>query len=66
MDIKTCKDFLQSICNLVKKNNHINVNLIDITFYGVHKYSDENIYKVTFRDDNKEMTIYVEESAFKY
>ena len=53
MDIKTCKDFLQSICNLVKKNNHINVNLIDITFYGVHKYSDENIYKVTFIDDNK-------------
>ena len=59
-------DFLNDIYSRVKKNNNINVNLIDISFYGIHKWSNENVYKITFADDRKEMVIYVEEDAFNY
>ena len=64
--MKIYSNFIEDICELVNKNKRLGVFLKNISFYGVHKYSEENVYQVTLADDKKEIVIYVEEDAFKY
>ena len=58
------KFFVRDICNLVNKNKHLEVSLINIKFYGVHQHSDEKIFEVSLEHNDGTITFYVEESAF--
>lgn len=53
-------------CERVKRNKGIDVSFSSIEFYGVHKYSQENVYKINLIVNNEPLTIYGEEEAFKY
>ena len=52
-------------CNAVRRNKGINVSFNSNSFYGVHKYSQENVYKLDLNIDNEIFTLYIEEYAFE-
>ena len=59
-------ELLKEACEKVKKTKGINVSLFNIEFYGLHKYSEENVYKVSLLTDSGIFTFYPEEDGFKY
>lgn len=56
---------IKEACERVRRTKGINVSLFNIEFYGIHKYSQENIYKVDLITDNGLFTIYQDERSFK-
>lgn len=57
--------FINTACERVKRVKGINVSLSSIEFYGVHKYSHDNVYKINLMTDYGLLTIYQEEENFK-
>lgn len=55
---------LKDACEKVKKVKGINISFSSLEFYGVRKYSHENIYKLTLIKDGKSFTTYQEEWSF--
>ena len=56
---------INTACERVKRIKGINVSLSSIEFYGVHKYSHDNVYKINLMTDHGLLTIYQEEENFK-
>ena len=65
MEIGNYNALIIKACNAVRRNKGINVSFNNNSFYGVHKYSQENVYKLDLNIDNEILTLYIEEYAFK-
>jgi hypothetical protein len=65
MEIGNYNALIIKACNAVRRNKGINVSFNSNNFYGVHKYSQENVYKLDLNIDNEILTLYIEEYAFK-
>ena len=64
MDIEAFKFFLKQVCKRVNKNRHLNLEVIDVNFYGNSKYNNIPIYEITLTDGEKELKIYASEYSF--
>ena len=58
-------NLIKQICTLVNRNKYLGVTFQKLEFYGVHKYSDEKIYKIYLDYNNEEIILYFEEPAFE-
>ena len=56
---------IKEACERIRRTKGIDVSLSDIEFYGVHKYSHDNVYKINLMTDHGLLTIYQEEKSFK-
>lgn len=57
---------INTACERVKKVKGIDVSLSGMEFYGVGKYSHENIYKISLMTDKGPITIYQEEESLRH
>ena len=57
---------IEEACERVRRAKGIDVSLSGLEFYGVGKYSHENIYKISLMTDKGSLTIYQEEESLRH
>lgn len=57
---------LRAVCEKVKKIKNLDVSFYSMEFYGIHKYSEERVYKVNIIYKGEPLTIYPEEGALNH
>ena len=66
MEENKFKNYLSMICSIVNRNYNFSVAINSIEFYGIRKYSEENVYKITMTCGKKSLIFYIEEPAFEH
>ena len=65
MNIENAKALINKACLRVSKNFNLSASLLNIEFYGVHKYSRLDVYKLTIDSNKAAVVFYAEEDAFE-
>ena len=65
MEENQYKAYLTMICSMVNRNYNFSISVKNIELYGLHKYSEEKVYKVTMTYGKHSLIFYVEADAFE-
>ena len=65
MEENQYKSYLTRICFMVNRTYNFSVSVSNIEYIGIHKYSDEKVYKVELETPKTIIEFYVEEDAFE-
>jgi len=57
---------IKDACERVRRNKGINVSFSSIEFYGIQKYSGDNVYKVKLMTDMGLFTLYQDDLSLTY